>query len=79
MMGYRTPNIDRIAKEGVSFTDYTGNKAVLQDVQRYWRQQPVAHRDDQGRSTGNALRMAKVRCDHGDRAEKSRLCDGAIW
>lgn len=22
MMGYRTPNIDRIAKEGVSFTDY---------------------------------------------------------
>ena len=22
MMGYRTPNIDRIAKEGVMFTDY---------------------------------------------------------
>ena len=22
MMGYRTPNIDRIAKEGVGFTDY---------------------------------------------------------
>ena len=22
MMGYRTPNIDRIAKEGVAFTDY---------------------------------------------------------
>src|SRR5450432_2877849 len=22
MMGYRTPNIDRIAKEGVTFTDY---------------------------------------------------------
>ena len=22
MMGYKTPNIDRIAKEGVSFTDY---------------------------------------------------------
>ena len=24
MMGYRTPNIDRIAREGVSFTDYYG-------------------------------------------------------
>jgi arylsulfatase len=22
MMGYKTPNIDRIAREGVSFTDY---------------------------------------------------------
>ena len=25
-MGYRTPNIDRIAKEGVSFTDYYGQQ-----------------------------------------------------
>ena len=24
MMGYPTPNIDRIAKEGVAFTDYYG-------------------------------------------------------
>ena len=24
MMGYRTPNIDRIASEGISFTDYYG-------------------------------------------------------
>ena len=24
MMGYMTPNIDRIAREGVSFTDYYG-------------------------------------------------------
>ncbi len=24
LMGYRTPNIDRIAKEGVIFTDYYG-------------------------------------------------------
>ena len=27
MMGYRTPNIDRIAKEGVSFTDYYGQQS----------------------------------------------------
>jgi arylsulfatase len=27
MMGYQTPNIDRIAKEGVSFTDYYGQQS----------------------------------------------------
>lgn len=27
MMGFRTPNIDRIAKEGVSFTDYYGQQS----------------------------------------------------
>ena len=26
-MGYRTPNIDRIAKEGVIFTDWYGHPA----------------------------------------------------
>jgi arylsulfatase len=27
MMGYQTPNIDRIAEEGVSFTDYYGQQS----------------------------------------------------
>jgi arylsulfatase len=27
MMGYRTPNIDRIAKEGAMFTDYYGQQS----------------------------------------------------
>lgn len=27
MMGYRTPNIDRIAREGLSFTDYCGQQS----------------------------------------------------
>src|SRR5438270_5775871 len=27
MMGYRTPNIDRVANEGVSFTDYYGQQS----------------------------------------------------
>src|SRR6476469_9955358 len=27
MMGYRTPNIDRVANEGVAFTDYYGQKS----------------------------------------------------
>jgi arylsulfatase A-like enzyme len=27
MMGYKTPNIDRIANEGLSFTDYYGEQS----------------------------------------------------
>jgi arylsulfatase A-like enzyme len=27
-MGYRTPNIDRVANEGVAFTDYYGQQRV---------------------------------------------------
>src|SRR3954463_8007988 len=27
MMGYQTPNIDRLAKEGISFTDYYGQQS----------------------------------------------------
>ena len=27
LMGYRTPNIDRIAKEGMMFTDYYGEQS----------------------------------------------------
>ena len=27
MMGYKTPNIDRIANEGVAFTDYYGQQS----------------------------------------------------
>jgi arylsulfatase A-like enzyme len=27
MMGYKTPNIDRIAREGVGFTDYYGQQS----------------------------------------------------
>ena len=28
MVGYRTPNIDRIAKEGIKFTDYYGRSVL---------------------------------------------------
>ena len=51
MMGYRTPNIDRIANEGVTFTDYysqqscTAGRACFGDVppnveKRRWRCPP---------------------------------------
>jgi arylsulfatase len=37
IMGYRTPNIDRIAKEGAMFTDFMDNKVVPPDVQHLLR------------------------------------------
>ena len=34
LMGYRTPNIDRIAQEGMRFTDYLANRAARRDDRR---------------------------------------------
>jgi arylsulfatase len=33
-MGYRTPNIDRIANEGIAFTDYLASRAAQRDESR---------------------------------------------
>src|SRR5436305_6811641 len=34
MMGYRTPNIDRVAKEGMMFTDYYAEQSCTAGVRR---------------------------------------------
>ena len=34
LMGYRTPNIDRVAAEGVLFTDYYAEQSCTADGQR---------------------------------------------
>ena len=41
MMGYRTPNIDRIAKEGVIFTDYYGEQSCTAGRSSYVTGQSV--------------------------------------
>jgi len=33
MMGYQTPNIDRIAKEGALFTDWYGEQVLISPTQ----------------------------------------------
>ena len=50
MMGYRTPNIDRIAKEGAIFTDYYAQQ-ILHGRARRLHHRPVLlpHRAAQGR------------------------------
>ena len=49
VMGYRTPNIDRIAEEGVRFTDYYGEQSCTAGPRGvHHRPKPVPHRPDQG-------------------------------
>ena len=65
MMGYQTPNIDRVAKEGVTFTDYyaqqscTAGRACL-----HMRPEPDPHGPDQGRHARRHCRPAEGRPDH---------------
>ena len=43
-MGYRTPNIDRIANEGAIFTDYYGQQSCTAGSRRvHHRSEPDAH------------------------------------
>jgi len=41
LMGYRTPNIDRIAKEGMMFTDYYGEQSCTAGRSSYITGQSV--------------------------------------
>ena len=51
VMGYRTPNIDRIANEGAIFTDCYGSAKLHRRARRiHHRAIAVPHRIDQGRS-----------------------------
>jgi hypothetical protein len=52
-MGYRTPNIDRIANEGAILTDYYGQAILHRRPGRvYHRPEPDAHRTPQSRAAG---------------------------
>ena len=42
LMGYRTPNIDRVAKEGMIFTDYYGEQSCTAGRSSYITGQSIA-------------------------------------
>ncbi len=49
LMGYRTPNIDRIANEGMRFTDSYGQQSCTAGARRfYYRAKPIPNRPHQG-------------------------------
>ena len=61
MMGYRTPNIDRVAQEGVTFTDFYGQQSCTAGRAAFVhsRPKPDPHRPDQGRNARRHCRLHK--------------------
>ena len=65
MMGYQTPNIDRVAKEGVTFTDYYAQQSCTAGRACFHhRSEPDPHRPHQGRHARRHGRPAEGRPDH---------------
>ena len=74
MMGYRTPNIDRVAEEGVTFTDYYSQQSCTAGRACFITgQNPDPHRPDQGRHARRHRRPSEGRPDHRRTAEAARL------
>jgi len=79
LMGYQTPNIDRLAKEGMMFTDaYRGAKLHGGPFVLHHRAELLPHRPFQGRHTGLADRPAAGGPDDRRAAQATRLRDGAV-
>ena len=79
VMGYQTPNIDRIAREGMMFTDYL-RRAELHRRPGVVPDRPVrpAHRPDQGRPAGRHGGTAEGRPDDRRALEGPGLCHRAV-
>ena len=79
MMGYRTPNIDSIAKDGAIFTDAYG-AAELHRGPRGLHHRPVAdpHRHAEGRPPRRARGAPVGRPDHRQPAQGAGLCDRPV-
>ena len=79
MMGYRTPNIDRVANEGVTFTDYYGQQSCTAGRAAfiYWPE-PAPHRPDQSRHARRHCRTSAGRPDHRRTAQAARLCHRSV-
>ena len=78
IMGYRTPNIDRIAKEGANFTDWY-RSAELHGWARGLHHRAIAHshRPHQGWPAGADIGLNLGPDDH-RRSEASRVCDRPV-
>ena len=70
-MGYTTPNIDRVAKEGVPFTDYYGQQSCTAGARRlHLRSKPAPHRSSQGWHAGRHCRASGRRRDVNERPNR---------
>ena len=65
MMGYRTPNIDRIAREGAIFTDDYGEQSCTAGRAAFITgPAPVPHRPAHHRHAGRRPRHPRMDADH---------------
>ena len=64
MMGYRTPNIDRIANEGAIFTDYYGQQSCTAAALLLSPVKALADRTAQSRPSRGNGRPVRQRSDH---------------
>ena len=78
-MGYQTPNIDRVASEGMMFTDLL-RRAELHGRPGLVHHRPgrPAHRPDQGRPAGRSARPAQGRSDDRRAAQGAGLRDRPV-
>ena len=80
MMGYRTPNIDRIGIEGVTFTDYYAQQSCTAGRASFITgQNPIRTGLNEGR---NAWRNGRSSCrgrDDRGAAQAARVRDRSVW
>jgi len=69
LMGYKTPNIDRVAREGMMFTDYYAEQSYSGAVVVHHRSMHATHRSLEGRYSRRDRGSASARCDAGRVAE----------
>ena len=75
LMGYHTPNIDRIANEGMRFTDSYGEQSCTAGrASVHQRAERVPHRDEQGRHSRRGCRLGRRGPDDRRAAQAAGLC-----
>ena len=75
MMGYRTPNIDRVANEGVTFTDYYGQQSCTAGRAAFISgQNPLRTGLTKVGMPGATVGLQAGRPDHRRTAQAARLC-----
>src|SRR6516162_944649 len=79
LMGYQTPNIDRVANEGMMFTDYYAEQSCTAGRASFITgQSGPTHRDDQGWLARRYAWTSKGRSNHRRIAQTTGLCDWPV-
>ena len=80
LMGYRTPNIDRIANEGMRFTDSYGQQSCTAGRAAFITgQNPYRTGLTKVGMPGVGYRPAGGRCHHRRAAQAAGLCYRPVW